>query len=552
MKKRFFLLSAAFIFIIAVLYADSSPQQKLPHFYDSVPDKELALSIIKNMTDEELLAQAFMFGWTGQIPGDLIIKWVEESGLGSIKIFGWNTKDSRKLAEAVLTLQKKAAKGRFGIPLFVATDQEGGWVRHVKGLTSETPGNLAIGASGLPQDAYYSGYYISKELGALGINLNFAPALDLYTDHRSTIIGPRSFGDSPEAAGILGAAFFKGSRDAGVLTTAKHFPGHGDTAVDSHGSLPKINISEKMLRSRELVPFKHLIKEGVPFIMSGHLNFPQILTKGEPATFSKYILNDVLRKEFGFDGIVITDDIMMYGAITYAGGIAESVRMAFEAGNDIIEASITPRYTQPFWKDNLQLLREDPQFKERIKEAVFRILSVKLKYFKGKNHVPVFPSPDEVNDKLSDNESRQFFLNLAARSVTVLRGKDIPFAPQPKEKILLASNYKTFFKAGLKRFPEAKIIELKSAAAQVKRFDTIIFCMADNYSLSVLKNIILRYPKKKYIVISALSPVLLTKVPEVKTAIAVYSYSPYSFMAAFSVLCGDFKAVGKMPISGIE
>lgn len=124
--------------------------------------------------------------------------------------------------------------------------------------------------------------------------------------------------------------------------------------------------------------------------MSGHLNFPQILTKGEPATFSKYILNDVLRKEFGFDGIVITDDIMMYGAITYAGGIAESVRMAFEAGNDIIEASITPRYTQPFWKDNLQLLREDPQFKERIKEAVFRILSVKLKYFKGKKSCPCF------------------------------------------------------------------------------------------------------------------------------------------------------------------
>lgn len=113
MKKRFFLLSAAFIFIIAVLYADSSPQQKLPHFYDSVPDKELALSIIKNMTDEELLAQAFMFGWTGQIPGDLIIKWVEESGLGSIKIFGWNTKDSRKLAEAVLTLQKKSGEGAF-------------------------------------------------------------------------------------------------------------------------------------------------------------------------------------------------------------------------------------------------------------------------------------------------------------------------------------------------------------------------------------------------------------------------------------------------------
>ena len=546
--KAFF----ASIFFAAHFYFSVFAEQKLPNFYDDVPDKELALSIIEKMTDEELLAQTFMFGWTGREPDKLAVKWVEESGLGSIKIFGRNTGDSRKLAEAVLLLQKKAAERRFGIPLFVATDQEGGWVRHVKGLTLETPGNLAIGASGYPQDAYYAGYYISKELGTLGINLNFAPAVDLYTDPSSTIIGPRSFGDSPEAAGILGAAFFEGSKAAGVLTTAKHFPGHGDTAVDSHGRLPEIAISEKTLRTRELVPFKRLIDTGIPFIMPGHLNFPRILQGGEPATFSKYLLNDVLRKELKFKGLVITDDMMMHGAISYAGGIAEAVRMALEAGNDIVESSITPRHSQPFWQDNLKRMRENPEFKKRIKDAVFRILSAKLGYFKGANHVPVFPDPEKVHTELSDKEAQTFFLNLAARSATVIRGEYIPFVPRSEEKILLVANYREFFKAGLKRFPEAKIIEINLALSQVRRFDTVIFCLSDNYSASVLQNLIRKYPQKKYIVISALSPVHLTKVPEIKTAIAVYSYSPPSFTAAFAVLCGDFKAAGKMPISGIE
>ncbi|UTD13818.1 glycoside hydrolase family 3 protein [Treponema denticola] len=540
------------IFLLMINLNSASPVKQLPNFYDNVPNEELAADIVENMTDEELLAQTFMFGWAGQDPGDLLISWIEDYGLGSIKVFGWNTGDSHKLAKSISILQKKSLEGRFGIPLFVATDQEGGWVRHVKGLTSETPGNLAIGASGIPQDSYYSGYYISREIRALGINLNFAPTVDLLTDHDSSIIGPRSFGDSPHAAGILGAAFVRGSRDAGVLTTAKHFPGHGDTSIDSHGRLPKIDISEETFRNRELIPFKYLIDAGVPAIMTGHLNFSSILPNGEPATFSKYLLTDILRGELCFKGLIITDDMMMHGAMNFAGGIAKAVKMALEAGNDIIESSTTPRHYQAFWKDNIRAMKEDPQFKERVKDAAFRILLEKLKYFKSDNHVPILPDMEKLDERIPDKEGQKFFLSLAGRSTTIVRAADIPFKPEEDEDILLVSAYKDFFKYGLKRFPKAKIIEVDSAYHHARRFDTIIFCLSDKYSLSVLQKIMYAYPKKKYIVISVLSPAFLAKVPKAETAIAIYSYSPASFTAAFGALCGDFTPNGKLPISGIE
>jgi beta-N-acetylhexosaminidase len=143
-----------------------------------------------------------MLGWVGAEPSPLIMDWIRNRNIGGVKIFGWNTGDTLKLAETVGELQKNALTTQFGIPLLVATDQEGGLVRHVKGATSETPGNMAIGASGRPIDAYWSGYYIGRELSLLGINMNFAPTVDLYTNRDSTLIGPRSFSADPVQAGI--------------------------------------------------------------------------------------------------------------------------------------------------------------------------------------------------------------------------------------------------------------------------------------------------------------------------------------------------------------
>jgi len=531
--------------------AANDPPKDHPDFWDALPDEELADAIVSRMNDEELLAQILMFGWAGAEPSPLVTDWVAERNLGSIKVFGWNTDNTMKVAESVSLLQKKAEKTRFRIPLFVATDQEGGWIRHIKGRTTETPGNLAIGASGRPADAWFSGFYISRELRALGINLNFAPTVDLYTDHESTVIGPRSFGEDPASAGILGASFVAGSRAAGVLTTAKHYPGHGDTGSDSHGRLPVINITEKTLSARELVPFRDLVEAGVPAIMSGHLSFPHITGSSEPATFSKYLLGDVLREKLGFSGLIVTDDMMMNGATMYAGSVSRAVEMAIEAGNNIIESSTTPGFEDAFWTANLARMKDSTEFHAQVTDSARRVILAKLAYFKDGNAVPVYPEKDKIEKLVPDPEGQGFFLSQAVRSVTVVRDGRFPLKPSDSGKTLIAGSFPDFLEAGTRRYSGADSAPVNADLyRKAKGYDTVVFCLSGRESLETLKN--LRPLGQKIIVISALSPVLLEEVPWADTAIAVYSYSPWSFTAAFSALAGDYEPEGVMPLKGIQ
>jgi len=545
------ILSAGIILLVMLFVSTAAARGTEPDFWDPVPDQELARNILSRMTDEEKLAQILMFGWAGLDPSPLVLDWVEERSLGNIKIFGWNTDDTFKVAKAITLLQGKAAKNRFGIPLFVATDQEGGWIRHVKGRTSQTPGNLAIGASGLPSDAWYSGYYISRELAALGINLNFAPTVDLYTDHASTVIGTRSFGEDPEGAGILGASFVAGSTAAGVLTTAKHYPGHGDTGMDSHGHMPVIRIDEKTLFERELVPFRRLVEAGVPAIMSGHLSFPEITGNRIPATFCPYFLDDLLRKQLGFDGLIITDDIMMNGATDYAGSVSRVVELAIEAGNNIVESSTTPSFSDPLWRNTLNRMKRDEQFRARVEDSVLRVLVTKLGYFKGTNPVGIYPEIADIADRVPDPDGASFFQSQAVRSVTVLRNGKEPHVDADSGSVLIASQFATFLDIGRQRFPDASIFGVNDRLGSIAgNYDTIIFCLSSDYSLSVLKK--MHHLRDRLIVVSAMSPVLLGDVPWVESAIAVYSYSPWSFTAAFGAIAGDFVPTGTLPLKDIQ
>lgn len=550
-------VATSLIAVVAVVAATllftsaNAPADGLPGFNDAIPNEELSAKILEEMTDEELLAQVLMFGWAGEEPSQEVKDWVGTRALGSIKIFGWNTDNTEKVAESILLLQKEAAAGRFQIPLFVATDQEGGWIRHIKGRTSETPGNLAIGASALPSDAWYTGYYIAKELRAVGINLNFAPTVDLYTDHDSTVIGPRSFGEDPQSAGMLGASFAAGSRAAGVLSTAKHFPGHGDTGGDSHGVLPVIYADKKTLRERELIPFQMLIDSGVSAIMSAYLSFPLIEKSGAPATFSEYFLTDLLRGELGFKGLIVTDDIMMNGATEYAGSVSRAVQLALLAGNDIIESSTTPSFRDALWVKTLELMKSSPDFRARVADAANRVILAKLDYFKGDNPVPVFPDPKRIDESVPDPEAHTFFLSQATRSVTLVRAGTFPLDESKRGKTLIAGAYPAFLEAGKRRFPDADTAPIGGKLWSTARaYDTVIYCLSSKDSLSILKD--LQWLDANVVVVSSLAPVLLNEVPRVKTAVAVYSYAPVSFEAAFASLAGDFVPEGVMPLGGVK
>jgi beta-N-acetylhexosaminidase len=522
-------------------------------FGDEAGSEELAALIVEHMSDEQALAQTFMLSWVGSTPSPLIREWIQTRNIGGIKVFGWNSADTTKLARTIGVLQGDALKGAFQIPLFVATDQEGGWIRHVKGATSETPGNMAIGASGYPMDAYWSGYYIGRELAVLGINMNFAPTVDIYTNPASRIIGPRSFGDDPIKVGILGAAYMKGQHEAGIIATAKHYPGHGDTALDSHGILPRINAPFETLWERELVPYRLLTKEGLSAVMSGHLAFPQTQAGMTPASLSSWFLQDLLRDKIGFDGIVITDDLMMIGATASAGSLSLAAKQALLAGNDTIMFSTCPKLNDPVWIDLAAAMRREPAFRARVRDAARRVLRLKLQRLRGEKAVPWIPDLMRVQTMLPDPEGAVFFQDLAARSVTSLRNNGIlPLSPEKAGKVLLAGQYLEFFRIGKIAYPGAigywYSPETPELLTYARRADTLIFCLAKADDLGFLES--LRLLNKRVIVFSVLTPVYLDQVPWIDAAIAVYSYSTGSFIAGFSALLGRLPIEGNLPFPG--
>ena len=563
--KKLFKISLRF-FLPFLLNLNFAFPANLPDditFWSDFPHEILADALVEKMSDEELYAQILMFGWAGAEPSRLLNSWVSERGLGSVKVFGWNTDNIRLVARSVKSLQQRALARRFKIPLFVATDQEGGWIRHVKGSTSVTPGNLAIGASGFPHDAYYSGLYINREIAALGINMNFAPTVDLYTDKRSTIIGTRSFGEDPRSAGILGAAFAQGSLDAGVIPTAKHFPGHGDTPNDSHGFLPRIQIDMETFENRELVPFKYLIKAGVPAIMSGHLSFPKIRSNGEPATLSEFFLTEILRNRLGFEGLIITDDMMMNGGTLYAGSLSVAFRMAIEAGNDIVISSTTAQLDEPLWSANLSLMKTDEKFRGKVKAAARRVIYEKLKYFKGKNPAPLFPDENKIAERIPDKEGEKFFFEQACRSITVYRRNSQGLKKSDFGRVLLCGSEPAFFSSGKERWPDSGEFrfsysmgpnETQWSADNIlqtaSRYDTIVFCVADANSARVAQTLrTLSRQGKRVIIFAIMSPVLVTDFDWADTILLGYSYSPYSLEALVGACAGEFEPQGIEPIS---
>ena len=519
-------------------------------------DEEAALdALLARMGPDERLGQLFMLSYGGEEPTPLLYSWIRRRGLGGVKIFGWNADDTGKLAAAIEAIQNAAENGPLDVPPFVATDQEGGWIRHVRGSTSVTPGNMAIGASGWPSDAYRSAYYIGVELAALGVTMNFAPTVDLATRPESTIIGPRAFSSDPTETGILAAAWARGMADAGVLATAKHYPGHGDTELDSHGILPVIDIDEETLWNRELVPYRMLAAEGVPGVMSGHLAFPRISGSNEPASLSRHFIQELLRERMGYDGLVITDDLMMSGAAS-PGGLSETCELAIRAGNDILMFSRTLALDDAAWARLARLYRSDASFKARVDESARRVLRAKLRWLLPLGRDGVRPD-DAPEAAMRSEESRAFFAEQAMRSATVLGRSELPLPETAR--VLVAGPFGDFTAEASARVPRATLYrfsyqpsadglasELASFRARLPAADAVVVCVANPEGAAFARAA--RKAGKRLYVVSALNPAYAMEFKDDATVVAVYSYARESFKAAFAVLTGDIEAIGRLPI----
>jgi beta-N-acetylhexosaminidase len=429
-------------------------------------------------------------------------------------------------------------------------------VRHIKGASSQTPGNMAIGATGRAEDARLSGFYIGRELAAMGVNMNFAPVVDLATRPDSFVIGPRAFSDDPAKVALLGSAFARGLADAGIVATAKHFPGHGDTLTDSHGRLPVIAVDEKLLRARELPPFAALIQDGVPAVMAGHLSFPAIEPGGLPSSLSARFMTDILRSELGFKGLAITDDLYMQGA--GKGGEGAKARQAFEAGNDMIMLSRLVEWGDSLWSTLVAACGSEPRFRARLEEAVARILGVKLRYLKYFKVAPLVPDPRSVPALVPDREAAIFFRDLARRAATLISGGDV-LPVKPGLGIVIAAPFQDFLNLALGYYPGAEAFsfsyrpldaakpgELAAFRRAISGARSVIVCVANRAGADFAREASLS--GAKLAVLSVDSPVWASDIPASAALVAVYSDTVPSLLAGLDVISGRALAPGILPI----
>ncbi|MFC5471708.1 beta-N-acetylhexosaminidase [Cohnella suwonensis] len=282
---------------------------------------------------KDKIGQLFMCGFDGLEPTDDILNLIRDYGLGGIIYFRRNVKDAAQVAALSAKLQAAAEN-----PLFIAIDQEGGMVVRLEEGVTVMPGAMAQGAADNAALTREAAKWSGAELRGIGINMNFAPCLDVNNNPNNPVIGVRSFGEDPARVAELGIQAIDGYREGGVVAVAKHFPGHGDTAADSHHELPSVSHGIERLNEVELLPFRKAIEEKVGAIMTAHVVFPAFEPGGIPATLSQRILTGLLRKQLGFEGVIVTDCLEM-NAISESIGVARGAVEAIKAGADLILVS---------------------------------------------------------------------------------------------------------------------------------------------------------------------------------------------------------------------
>ncbi len=528
-------------------------------FWRDAPPAEQAAYLVERMTGDELLGQTLALGYSGTGFPDGLREWIAERHLGSVKISGRNVAGLAELAAAVGAMQEAARATRMQTPLLILTDQEGGWVRHVKSGTSHTPGNLALGAAGIPDDAYRTGRFIGQELRALGINMNLAPTVDVYSHPAAAVIGPRAFSSDPVQTALLSVAYFYGLSSAGVVATAKHFPGHGGAVGDSHLTLAVADADLPTLWDRDLLPYRLLIRAGLPAIMSAHVGYPRLIDPATPASLSPFFLRDLLRVRLGFDGVVISDDLEMQGAVGAAIDAADAAVRAMEAGTDLLLIGHTSALQERAWRALRRRMAADPAFRERIAQAARRVLRVKLEAFGSSSAVPLFPA-DDAASAVPAPGAAEFFRESAERSVTAVGADAIPFRPGPSARLLVVGQSDAFLQEALLRFPQADRYRFPyspfySSRAQDRdavrtmagAYDAIIFLLMNYNSAEVLAG--LAPYAGRVLVVSALTPVYLLDLPWVRTAVAVYGANRDSYRAGLAALAGELAAEGRLPIA---
>jgi beta-N-acetylhexosaminidase len=371
-------------------------------------------------TLEQKIGQIMIIGFDATTMDSDLRQMITEYHIGGVILFARNIESPRQVAELTNDLQKTTLES--GNPgLFVAIDQEGGRVARLiedKGFT-EFPSAMVIGATRYPENAYRMAAAMAAEMRAVGINVDFAPDLDVNNNPANPVIGTRSFSPDPNKVAAFGTAFGRGLQANGILAFGKHFPGHGDTGTDSHIDLPLIPHDRARLNQIELVPFEAAIAEKFAGIMSAHVTFPAIdPTPGLGATLSRPVLTGLLREELGYAGLIATDSLEM-GALAAKGFPPQvGASLALSAGADLLLFNRDHGMHRAAFANLVQAVQQERISEEQLNASVGRILQMKQR-FGLLNPVPV--EVEEAVTSVKTVEHLALSRKLAQEAITLIR-----------------------------------------------------------------------------------------------------------------------------------
>nr|WP_245975466.1 glycoside hydrolase family 3 protein [Oceanobacillus chungangensis] len=530
---------------------------------------------IKGMTLNEKIGQMLMpdfRNWNGKNVTEMlpeIEQMVKDYHLGGVILFAENVVTTEQTTELVAAYQEAAEK--YGLLLTI--DQEGGIVGRLQSGTY-MPGNMALGATRSTETAKNVGSVISKELNALGINMNLAPVLDVNNNPDNPVIGVRSFGETPELVADLGISYIKGIQSNGVAATAKHFPGHGDTAVDSHLGLPEVPHDKERLLEVELMPFQQAMDADIDAIMTAHVTFPKIdntkvISKKDgteislPATLSHKVLTGLMREEMNYDGVIITDALNM-AAISEHFGAVDAVIRTVNAGTDII---LMPVGLEEVVNGLLDAVEKGEITENRIEESVRRILTLKINrgVIKTENPVPVEQLVANAEAVVGSAAHKQVEADAANQSITMLKNDNVlPLQAAGEDKIVVIGNTysKNLYDAITKYHSNTELIQasgpLKNdqlAALQDARaviFGSYTFNVSGRAPSSPqmqLVNQLIEQVDAPVVGVGIRNPYDIMAFPEIDAYLAQYGFRDASFYATAATIFGDNNPVGQLPVT---
>jgi beta-N-acetylhexosaminidase len=491
---------------------------------------------------------------------------VQKYHLGGVIYFAWtdSVKNPPQITGLSNGLQKAAIGSGAHVPLMIATDQEQGVVTRIGPPATQFPGSMALGAGRSTTDARTAAAITGQELKAMGINTNFAPDADVNVNALNPVIGTRSFSSDPALVSSMVTAQVNGyQKDAGIISSPKHFPGHGDTATDSHTGIPLITHSKAQWEQIDAPPFEAAIKAGADMIMSGHLVVPALDPSGDPATLSRPILTDTLRGELGFKGVIITDSLAMQGVRDLYGDPEVAVRAVLAGVDNLL---MTPDMDGAYAAVQAAVVSGRISQK-RLNESVARILILKLK--KGILFHP-YTDASRLDSVVGTTAHLGSATAITDRTTTVIKndGAVLPMAVEGKKILVtgygvattstlataLTSRSATVTTNVTGSAPTDAVVA--AAVAATADQDAVVVTTMKAWDTSVTDKLggqqklvaALLATGKPVVVVAVRDPYDIAYLPGVSTYLATYSYSPVAIESAVRIITGEVLPTGKLPV----